>query len=420
MLREYVDLPRSVHILCLGSFINRAGSFVLIFLTIYLSEQLGFEKTFAAQCMGVFGLGSIFASLIGGQLADQIGRKVVMLVALFGGGGLLIALSLATTKLSVLLTILVYSLVAETFRPACSAMLGDLTRPDQRPASFGLFYISINLGFACGPPIGGVLADISYDLLFWGDALTMCAFGCIILRFIPESRGLISTSGDQPLDDVPASVAARRIMSDGPFVLFCLATLLVALVFMQSVVTLPVYIKGAGYTNSEFGLFMAINGFLIFVAQLPLTHFFERFNPMGNVVGGSLLIAVGFGLYYLPVSTGLLIVAVLVWTIGEMIEAPFKQTVVTNLAPPKLRARYLGLLSGSYSLALTIGAPLGGFVLNRYGPQSFWSVCFVIGSVGVGIYGTTFRAITRRNDVVAAAVKNTRKTSESVASTQPV
>ena len=69
-LRAYADLPVPVRLLCLGSFINRAGSFVFVFLTIYISEQLGFGITYAANCFGVFGLGSIISSLAGGQLAD--------------------------------------------------------------------------------------------------------------------------------------------------------------------------------------------------------------------------------------------------------------------------------------------------------------------------------------------------------------
>ncbi len=409
MLREYVNLPRPIHILCFGMFINRAGSFVLVFLTIYVSEKLGYGKTFAAQCMGVFGLGSIFASLIGGQLADQIGRRFVMLIALFGGAIFLILLGEVESKWAVLASILCYSLIAETFRPACSAMLGDFTTPEQRPLAFGLFYISINLGFACGPPIGGVLADISYGLLFWGDAITMIVFALIIFLLLPESRPQGTDLKSVEQNDVPVADAIKRILTDGPFVLFCFATFLIAVVFMQSVATLPMYIRDLGYSNFETGSLMAINGILIFVVQLPLTHYLERYNAMGNILVGGILIAGGFGLYYLParweVAVGMylavLILAVIIWTTGEMMQAPFKQTVVTNLAPPELRARYLGLFSMSYSLALTIGAPLGGFALEQYGAETLWSGCFAVSLVGVATYRLCYRPVSSRSDAVA-------------------
>ena len=395
MLREYRELPLPVHVLCLGLFINRAGSFVVVFLSIYVSEQLGYGKVFASQCIGAFGLGSILAAFIGGQLADQVGRKAVMVFATLGGATLLVIMSMITSKLGLVAMILLYATVAETFRPACSAMLGDLTEPHQRPTAFGLFYVSINLGFACGPPIGGVLADISYKLLFWGDALTMAVFAVIILLKIPESKALIGTNTEAE-NRVPVATAIRQILADTPFVWFCLGTLLVSLVFMQCVATLPVHIKSAGDTNFEYEILMAINGGLIVICQLPFTKLLERFQPMSNVIGGGLIIAVGFGMYYLPVTTPLLICAVIVWTIGEMMQAPFKQTVVTNLAPLELRARYMGLFSMSYAIALTIGAPVGGFILDRYGPRNFWMVCFCVAVAGVLTYLAAFRQITER------------------------
>ena len=93
MLRDYIELPLSVRVLCLGSLINRAGSFVMIFLTIYASEEMGYGVGFAAACMGVFGFGSMLGSILGGHLADQIGRRTVMLIALIGGAAGLLLIS---------------------------------------------------------------------------------------------------------------------------------------------------------------------------------------------------------------------------------------------------------------------------------------------------------------------------------------
>lgn len=410
MFRDYINLPRPIHILCCGMFINRAGSFVLVFLTIYVSEKLGYGKTFAAQCMGVFGFGSMIASLVGGQLADQIGRRFVMLTAMFGGAAFLVLLSQVESKPAVLGTILSYALIAEMFRPACSAMLGDFTTPEQRPLAFGLFYISINLGFACGPPIGGFLADYSYSYLFWGDALTMVAFAMIILLMLPESRPKPANDVER-LDEVPVRMAIRRILSDTPFLMFCVATFLIAVVFMQSVATLPMHIKDLGYSNLETGALMAINGVLIFIVQLPLTHYLEKFNAMSNILIGGILIAIGFGLYFLPlrwevaagIHLAMLILAVLVWTTGEIMQAPFKQTVVTNLAPTELRARYLGLFSMSYAWALTIGAPLGGWVLENHGAETLWILCCGVSTFGVIMYRLCYSPVSQRSEAVATA-----------------
>ncbi len=412
MFREYLNLPRAVHILCVGSLINRAGSFVLIFLTVYVSEKLGFGETFAALCMGAFGLGSIFASLVGGQLADQFGRKVVMAGALFGGAALLVLLTFGQSRAFVLAVMLTYGLVAEMFRPACMAMLGDVTEPEQRPAAFGLLYISINLGFACGPPLGGFLADYSYDLLFWGDAATMAIFGVIVVLFLSESRSLIDEKSEQPLREVSAIEAARHIVTDWPFVLFGIATLLVSMLFMQCMVTLPMHIKAAGYSMTQLGWLMSINGIMIFVCQLPLTHFLERFRPMANITTGGILIAIGFGMYYLPPVVFVLVIATLFWTTGEMMQAPFKQTVVTNLAPPELRARYMGAFGMCFSVALMIGAPLGGYVLSEFGSRALWASGAILATVGVGLYCLAYRSVSQR-EIARARDDETRDESPS-------
>ena len=142
MMRHYVDLPRTVYILCAGSFINRAGSFVMLFLTIYVTEQLGAGKAFASYCIGAFGLGSVVASLLGGQLADQFGRRSTLLLALFGGPIALTALSLVSNPWMFMGMLFLFAVIMEMYRPASSAMIGDVTAGDQRPHAFGLMYIS--------------------------------------------------------------------------------------------------------------------------------------------------------------------------------------------------------------------------------------------------------------------------------------
>lgn len=394
MLRKYIELPREIHILCVGSFVNRAGSFVMIFLTIYISEQLALGQTFAAKAMGAFGFGSIIASLVGGQLADQLGRKVVMVASLISGAAILLMLAAASSPLSVLLLIVLFGVVSESFRPACAAMLGDLTSEKQRPSAFSLYYIAINLGFACGPPLGGLLADYSFSLLFIADAVTMCLFSFVIILMIPESKPII---GEQDIAaSIPAKIAIKRITNDRTFMLFCFASMLIAGVFTQAFSTLPIYIRDCGYSNKQFGLLMAINGLMIFVLQLPITSFFERFRIMSNMIVSGLLIAIGFGVYSLPVSTSVLVIAVLIWTTGEMVQAPFKHTVVTILAPPELRARYLGMIGMCFSISLMIGAPLGGEILQRFGPSALWQGCFATSVVAIMVYAIQYKAVEAR------------------------
>ncbi len=397
MIRHYLDLPRSIHILCLGSLVNRAGTFVVIFLTLYLTTSLGLSVTFATTAMGFFGAGAIVASLIGGQLADQIGRRPVMLIALLGGAVILVVFSFVTTPWLIMLMILLFACVAETFRPAASAMIADLTSPEQRPHAFALMYVSINLGFAIGAFVGGIIATYDFHWLFWGDAITSGIFAFIILVSLRETlpsrgSGRLSVDGDcseHELDEaVPIVAAARHIIKDRIFVVFCLATFLIALVFMQSLSTLPLYIEQCGFQPGDYGKIIALNGLLIVLLQLPLTTVLTRFRRGNVMVVGALLNAVGFSLTALAVTLSHFALTIVVWTIGEIMAAPYSHAIVSDLAPTRLRARYMGVFTMSFSSAVMFAAPIGGAILasENLGGRSLWFGAGVVAVFSAGLF----------------------------------
>ncbi|MGB7344432.1 MAG: MFS transporter [Pirellulaceae bacterium] len=398
MLRDYFDLPLSVRILCLGSLINRAGSFVVIFLTIYASEQLNFGVSFATACVGVLGLGAMVGSIVGGNLADQIGRRAVMLIAMLGGAAMLLVVGWQTNRWAFMAAVGGFSTLAEMYRPAVSAMIADVVTVGQRAHAFALMYIAINLGFAIAPSLGGALASISFKLLFVGDAVTMLIYGLIIWLSIDETLPLKvdALETDSAGESLSLRQVAWQAARDWPFVGFCLATLLISLVFMQCMSTLPIYIRSLGFSNFEFGLLMSINGAMIFVLQLPMTHWLTRFNSMTIVLVGGVLVTIGFGVTGSGSRFAFLALTICVWTLGEILQSPFKHAIVTQMAPVKMRGRYLGIYTMSYALALTIGAPTGGKILTRFGPQALWMVAFVVASLAVVVYAVIHRSVSAR------------------------
>lgn len=409
MLREYLNLPRQVHVLCLGMLLNRAGSFFVVFLTIYLREQLGFSVRFATLAIAALGLGSMVGSFVGGQLADQIGRRTVMLVALFGSAAMLCVMSFVREPILFLLGMFLFTCIVDMYRPAASAMIGDLVSVEKRQYSFGLMYVSINLGFAIAPPIGGILTSYSWKWLFWGDALTTGLFGLVILLLIRETRPTQAANDNR--ERATISKAIRHIGRDYAFLVFCLATFLNSLVFMQSIATLPIAMTGLGMSPALFGFVIAINGVLIVVAQLPLTRLLSRFDRVRVIAIGGLIVATGFGMNMFATSIvgigfWIIVASIIVWTIGEMFQAPFMQAIVTDLAPVEFRGRYLGVFSMTYASAWALGAPLGGAIMETYGPGVLWKTCFIVGAAGVALYATLVPAIRRRSGSLAIDIPN--------------
>jgi MFS family permease len=403
MLREYLALPRTVHILCLGTLINRAGSFVILFLTFYLQERLQLGGLFATQAIGVFGLGTLLAAIVGGQLADTIGRRTVILLSLLGSGGVLLFFAKLSNPWAILAFTLVFAFLVDMYRPAVSAMISDVVELERRPHAYGLMYIAINVGAAIAPLVGGLLATQAFEYLFWGDAATSVAYAVIIAIFVPETLGRsreAAAATDETSNPQSASAAYGYIIRDATFVRFCFGTLFLSFIYMQAMSTFPLYLRELSFGPEVYGKIIALNGLLVVLFQVPMTHLVNRFNRAKVIVLAALVTGIGFGLNGLASTPTVFAVIVVVWTAGELMQSPLVPSIVSDLAPPALRARYFGLLSMCYSGGNLIAAPLGGWVLVRFGGAWLWTGCVLTGMLSAGFYLTTRRHLRRTSECV--------------------
>lgn len=393
MLKSYLEFPRAVYLLCLGSFINRAGTFLLPFLTFYLVDELGLSVSFATMAMGVYGAGSIAGALLGGHLADRIGRRPVMLISLLGGAVVLRFFGLLGNPASILPGVFVFTVMAEMYRPAASAMIADLVGAQRRTHAFGLMYVAINLGFAVGALVGGWLATVWYTWLFWGDALTAGLYALILILFIGETRPTQPSPADPsvPNPDTqfprpPPVRFVRQVLADRTFVVFCVAALLCGLVYLQGMSTFPLYLNSLGFGPDTYGRLISVNGWLIVLFQLPITSFITRYHRGTVVACAALILAFGFGAKAFSQTAWQFQAAVVIWTVSEMMQAPLMSAIVTDLAPAHLRARYLGVFSMVFSSANMLGAPLGGMMLQRWGGRLLWLVTCCLALAAAGLF----------------------------------
>ncbi|HUN81725.1 MAG TPA: MFS transporter [Phycisphaerae bacterium] len=389
MLRNYFNLPRPVHILCLGTFVNRAGTFLIPFLTLYLTSRLGLSERFATRTMGLYGAGAIVAGLIGGHLADWIGRRTVMLISLFGGACLMLVFSTVHQTPIIIANIACLGIIGELYRPGASAMIGDLTPPATRPHAFGLMYVSINLGFAIGPAVGGALAGrFGFPWLFRADAFTSAAYGLIVLLALRETLHLAHRQSQAAGETTRVSLrdAAAHIVRDRPFLTLCAGNILFAICFMQSMSTFPLYLAERGISTETYGRLIALNGVIIVALQLPVTHWMARYQRGSVIVAAALVTAVGIGLTGFASSVWQYAATVLIWTFGEIMQASCLFAIAADLAPPAMRGRYMGVFGMSYSLAMSLSAPIGGEILARFGGGYVWLGAFLSGCSSALLY----------------------------------
>ncbi len=371
MLPMLKTLPRPVWVLMLGQFLNRFGTFVHVFLVVWMLD-MGYSVQQAGLAISAYGAGSLAAALVGGQLADQIGRRETIAGSMFASAITLVFLESATALPFVVLGAIVFGFAGELYRPAASALLADITDDENRLVAFAGYRFAINLGFALGPAVAGFAASRSFTWLFYGDAASSVLFGILALMLLPK--------GKPDADPVAVSAGSWSVLArDRRFLLFMGAAFLNGVVFVQAFSTFAVHVKDSGLTDAHYGLLLSFNGALIVLLELPIVKW-ARVRPGTPVmVIGLLLLGIGYGLMTWAATLVTLMGTVVIWTLGEMVLAPVATAHVARISPAHLRGRYAGAIGLAFGVANVVAPTLGTFVYGL-SPGALW-----IGCLGVSI-----------------------------------
>ncbi len=362
----FAGLPRDVWLLAFVALVNRTGTMVLPFITLYLTGERGFSVKDAGQIVGLYGIGAVAGSYLGGRLSDRIGAVRTQQASLALGGIGLLVLGSARGRIVIAATVLVVSLVVEAFRPAVMASFAERSPDLQQAKSFALLRLASNLGISIGPALGGVLALYSYWWLFVADAVTCWLAAALLMK-------LTRTQEAGSSHDIQARVPRRSPWRDGPFLLLLLLVVALASVFFQFFSTLPLYFhEVVGLEESAIGLLLFLNGFLIVVFEMVLIHTVQRFNRMSLAAAGALILCVGFALIPYGKTPWYMALTVAVWTFGEMLALPILNAIVGQRAGKGFRGQYMGLYTMAYSFAFIIAPIAGTFVYERFGPAALW------------------------------------------------
>jgi MFS family permease len=366
-------LPRQFWFLWLGTLINRLGSFVVIFLAIYLTGGRHFSQSQAGLVIGLYGVGGAIGTTVGGVLADRWGRRPTMLTAQFGAAGLMLTLGFAYGYGQILAVTFALGVFTEAVRPAFSAMMVDVVPDHDRVRAYSLNYWAINLGFALSAVGAGLAARADYLLLFVIDAGTTLITALLSLVFLAETR---------PSGAAPAG--ARRqprgglllALRDRTFALYLLISLGTVIVMMQHMSTLPIAMAADGLSAPTYGWVIAVNGVLIVLGQLFVPRLIENYDRSRVLAVAALIMGVGFGLVAFANVAWFFALTVVIWTLGEMLQSPSNAATVAALSPPSLRGRYQGLSSLNWSAGTALAPIAGGFTQQHLGDATLWLGCF--------------------------------------------
>ncbi|MCT4699140.1 MDR family MFS transporter [Tenacibaculum haliotis] len=395
-IETFKGLSTEVWWLALITLINRAGTMVIPFLSIYLSEKLEFSKPDIGWIMTCFGLGSVIGSWLGGKLTDKIGSYKVMKTSLFLTGLLFLALQFVTTFYGFCIGIFFVMLVADTFRPAMFVALSAYSKPENKTRSVTLIRLAINLGFSAGPAVGGIIiTSLSYNGLFWVDGIT-----CILATFL--LMNVLNPKKAKTLDELKVENPVS-VFSDKAFWVFFVAMFIFGFVFLQYFSTIPLYYKDAHYLSElEIGLLMGMNGFLIFLLEMPLIKWLEesKYSKERLMFVGLFLTGISFLVLNLTGWVGVLIIGMLFMTIGEMIAFPFSNAFVMERAKKGNQGEYMAYYSIAFSLAHIFGHNSGMQLVAALGFDKTWWIITIMTIIGLFFLWMLSRVV-KKEKVVA-------------------
>ncbi|MBB1140222.1 MFS transporter [Myroides sp. WP-1] len=383
-LDSYRGLSSASWMLAIVMLINRAGSMVFPFLGVYMSKELHFKDEQTGYVLACYGIGSMIGSTIGGWITDKIGNYKLQYLSLLGSIPMFILLPHFTSVVSLAIMILVQSTISEMFRPANSVAITKYARPENITRAFSLNRMAVNLGFSIGPAMGGMLAAISYSLLFYINA-GAAFFAAIVFIYFFKGRKenpkpTVSIEDDNDITLGTSSTKRQSPYKDGLFLFYSFFCTLYSIAFLQLFSTLPIFYEKVGGLNEfQIGLVLGYSGLLIFLTEMLLVHLAERhLTTQKTIFYGALVAPFAFLIFLLDYSIVSIILSITLLSVSEMLIFPYTSTVTAMRADDNSKGSYMGVNGLTFAVGFIISPVLGTKLVSYFSYDVLW---IVMGSI---------------------------------------
>ena len=399
------SLTLPVWVLMVGTFVNTVGSFLMLFLTLYLTQK-GISPYYAGIALGAWGVGRIVGAFVGGAIADRIGYRSTMALSMLTTAAFIVGLIAAANQRSPLLVVatsLVAASLGGVWRPSAQALITELTPRERLVMVTAIYRLAFNAGMLISPVLGAVLSRVSWDLLFWVEAGSSALFGAFILAALPrDGRSAVRTGADPRTESVepasvqepasveePAAGSYAKVLADRGFALFLGALLLNAIVYIQAPSVLSLHLNSLGYPTTVFGALASLNALMVIGLEVPLTKVTQRFQARTAIAAGMALTGIGLSMYSLSLGLVGFVMATMVWTMGEVVASPSMFAYPGLVAPPEMRGRYIAASTVASQAGYSIGPIVGTAIWAGLGGAVFW----IVGSVSVVAVAATLASV---------------------------
>lgn len=386
IFKTYSGLPRSVYVIFIAQVINRFGDFVMPFLTLLLTTQFSYSIAQTGTIVMLTMLLSIPGGLIGGKVADHIGRKKSYLIFQGGSGLSLLLCAFLYTKPIMLVFIMITSFFGGAVRPIISAMLSDVLKPEDRQAGFSLSYLGVNLGVALGPIVAGFLFNNYRFWIFMGDAITTFVAIALVMITISESlpSKIVSDETINSNERHESGNIFKVLLSRPKLLLFMFFNMFYSATYVQSGFSLPLVLNHIYIEKGPqiYGSLMSTNAITVLILTIAMTAFSKRFSPISNIAIGGIAYIIGFGMIGIFQNIPLFWISTIIWTLGEIIISINFGVYVTSQTPQNFRARFNAVTNLSFGIGAIMGTALIGIFIDQFGILKVWGLVAAISAIG--------------------------------------
>ncbi|UKF80384.1 MFS transporter [Clavibacter californiensis] len=375
-------LPAEVRILVVARAVNRLGAFTLPFLTVVLTVDLGASLATAGLVVAVFGAATIPSRILGGLLADAIGRRSTIVIGLTLTACFQLMLAAAPGIATAAVAAVLLGLAFELYEPPSQALVADLVTDErERVAAYGLHGAALAVAGVLAGLLAAILGGIDLRLLFVADAATCLACAALVLVGLRRRPPAVAA---EPTADAPAPAPAARSPWRDPLLLAMLASGTgFAVLYLQIDVALPLTLTERGIGPSMLGVLLAVSALTIVIGQPLLTRGpVSRLGSTAAMSAGFVLLGAGFALVGQAADLPGLVAATVVWSLGDLILLGRATALVAAIAPAAARGRYLSAHGISWGVAAMVGPLLGTQLVARLHASGTWdalgALCLVL------------------------------------------
>jgi len=399
IFKTYRGLPKSIYILFIAQIVNRFGDFVVPFLTLYLTQKIGFSAGVSGTIVTANILIGIPASLIGGKTADSLGRRKTYIWSQSIAAISLLPCAISNNPIIIIISLMINAFFTGFIRPALGAIVADVLPPSQRQLGFSLQYLGTNIGVSIGPIVAGILFKYMLPMLFIGDAITSF-IAVLLIAFNVEETNPLQNKAVKQIEKEEKGGIIRAFAKRPHLCIFLVVFIAYSFVYTQHRFSLPITLGDIYKTDgsTRFGYLMSINAFTVIFLTVVITSLTQKLHVLTKIIIAGILYAVGFGMIGFIHNFALLSLSTIIWTIGEILVTTSFGVYISNNSPCNYRASFSAVGGLSWSIGGALGTLLAGKFIDGFGLNYIWSLTFIISvAAAIGMYAIKVLSVSEEN-----------------------